>query len=662
MLSWVAAIPLMLASGIVLYIPGLVTGYALGLRRLWWWASAPLFSVATYTLTATLLPLIGIPWTLGTAALGAAAVSGIIIFIGRLLLRARFELPPSRLRWGWTTGALFFAGGGLLFIGCVGIGDPNAISQSWDSVFHYGSLRYAIETANASPFHLPTFTNPGTSGGYYPGAWHATASLVAIVSGTNIPLAISAFNMTVVALVWPASIILLTRQLVSEHPVVPVAAGALAAAFPAYPLNTLSYGVLFPFFLGIALLPVGLATLLQLVGLTRESRIAPVRILVAFTALSVAAIFLAHPSAFASLLVLAAVIFLVAFISEWGRASAWQRTVRAVLLLGFALLTAALFSVMRMDWGWPAQTSLRDAVTQTLTGSYLGAGLPLAMTVLVLAGIIFAVLRRDRSAVAAALMWVVSAVLYVIAAGVSDAGLRLLVNVWYSDVPRLGPVLVVTVIPLAAYALTEFWLLLRQARRIGAPLAWSVAALCLGSVLLTSGYPQFVPLMRLSYDGDSVDYIDSIPGEDRQLLAGLGDHGREPANNLLSTDERTLISRLPEHVPEGSVIVGSPWAGASFAYALEGYPVLVSYQNSVLSLDAQRIFWGFAFEADTPEMCEVLARTGAAYILDFGPREVLSGRHELPGIEHLDGNPAVTLVDEEGEAKLFKITACGLAP
>jgi hypothetical protein len=35
MLSWLGAIPLMLASVVVLYLPGLATGYFLGLRRLW---------------------------------------------------------------------------------------------------------------------------------------------------------------------------------------------------------------------------------------------------------------------------------------------------------------------------------------------------------------------------------------------------------------------------------------------------------------------------------------------------------------------------------------------------------------------------------------------------------------------------------------------------
>lgn len=660
MTSWVAAIPAMAVSILVLYLPGLAAGYLLGLRRLWWWAFAPLFSIASYSILAISFPYLSIPWSIGTAAIGAAIVCAAIVVIGRLLLRARFEVAPGAARSRWTFGALLFSGGGLLCIGVVGIGDPAAVSQTWDGIFHYGALRQITETGVASPFGLAAFSNPRATSSYYPGAWHAAASLVALLDHLNLPLAVNAFNMVVVALVWPASIMLLSRQLAGRSPIAVIATGALAAAFPAYPLNTLTYGVLYPFFLGIALLPAALAAFLQLIGLAREPRIGPLRLLGALALLGTGAVALAHPSAFAGMVVLSGAVVVVSFASEWPRASAVQRIVRTVSLLGFAVVALVLFLRLRTSWGWPAQTSLPDAMAQVLTGSVLGAGLPLAMSALLLAGLVFSIVRRDRHALTALLMWAVAAALYTITAGAPDQWFRRLVSAWYADAPRLGALLVVTVVPLAAYGLSRLWAVLSVARPLGRVGASIVATLILVSILLTSGYPQFVPLMRLAHDGDSVDYIDSMPGEERQLLSGISDQGLDPVNNVLSDDERELVSRLHEHVPEGATIVGSPWTGTTYAYAFAGYPLLYSYMGTDPSPDAQRILWGFAFEADTPEMCEVLERTGAEYILDFGTREVLSGRHEYPGIENLEGNPAVELVDRQGEAKLFKITSCGL--
>ncbi len=660
MLSWLGAIPLMLASVVVLYLPGLATGYFLGLRRLWCWAFAPVFSIGAYAVLAIAMPWAGLPWTLGTAAIGAAVFSALIVLIGRLVLRARFSDPEERTtRWGWGAGSLAFAGAGLLFIGCVGIGDPNAVSQSWDSVFHHGALRYALDTANVSPFHLPSYSNPADTGSYYPGAWHAAVSLVALIGGSDIPLAINSFNMVVVALVWPASIMLLTRQLVRTTPTSSIAVGVLAAAFPAFPLNTLAYGILYPFFLGMAVLPAAVAAALQFVGLIRGERIAHLRLLGALALFGAGTVALSHPSAFTSLLVLCAVIAVVAFVANWRSATVAQRARRGALLILFLLVGYNIFIRFRTSWWWPAQTSLPEAVLQAFTSSILGAGLPLAMAALVVIGIVFAVMRRDRWGLAAALMWIVSAALYIITAGASDQSLRLIVNAWFADVPRLGAQLVVTVIPLAVFAVDSLSGVLTRSR-LGRAGSGIITAVCLGSVLLTTGYPAFVPLLRLVHDGQSAAYIDAMPPDERRLLGGRAEEGRVPVNNVLSDDERALIARLPEHVPDGAVIAGSPWTGTSYAYALAGYPVLLSYQKSVPDEDAELILYSFAFEPDSPQVCDALQRTGVRFVLDFGTREVESGRHEYPGIENLDGNPAAELVDQQGEAKLFRITSCGL--
>ena len=61
-------------------------------------------------------------------------------------------------------------------------------------------LRYILDTQNASSLHLS-----GVIGGrgFYPGAWHGLASLVAITTGCEIPVAANAVTLVVSAAVWP---------------------------------------------------------------------------------------------------------------------------------------------------------------------------------------------------------------------------------------------------------------------------------------------------------------------------------------------------------------------------------------------------------------------------------------------------------------------------
>jgi hypothetical protein len=48
----------------------------------------------------------------------------------------------------------------------------------------------------------------------------------------------------------------------------------------------------------------------------------------------------------------------------------------------------------------------------------------------------------------------------------------------------------------------------------------------------------------------------------------------------------------------------------------------------------------------------------AYYALDFGSKEVHGGDHTPPGLKNLDSNPGVELIDSQGDAKLYRITAC----
>jgi hypothetical protein len=61
-----------------------------------------------------------------------------------------------------------------------------------------------------------------------------------------------------------------------------------------------------------------------------------------------------------------------------------------------------------------------------------------------------------------------------------------------------------------------------------------------------------------------------------------------------------------------------------------------------------------------PAVCDALVAFGSpAYVVDFGPGENSPGRYVMPGFTGLDGQPGFELVDHEGDASLWRITACG---
>lgn len=58
-------------------------------------------------------------------------------------------------------------------------------------------------------------------------------------------------------------------------------------------------------------------------------------------------------------------------------------------------------------------------------------------------------------------------------------------------------------------------------------------------------------------------------------------------------------------------------------------------------------------------MCPALEEEQVKYVLDFGDQEVHGRDHPYPGLKDLEPSGVVELVDAEGEAKLYRITACG---
>ena len=634
LLTWAAAIPALLVSALVLWVPGLAVGALIRLRGLWLAAVAPAISMTLLGIASVVLSVAGLSWS-PLPVLGFLVVSGAaIVVLFWLITRKRAATPAPASVPAWPAiVACSVAGLLLAFYAVRGIGAVENISQTFDNIFHLNTIAEITRSGSASPLTVGSLIAPDGGASFYPDGWHAVVQLVSQLAAAPVPVAINAFNVVVAASVWSVGIVLLGRQFGGNTPVVTLASGVFAAAFPVAPLLLVSYGVLYPYFLGVALAPVLLALVVNLLGLSREPRVlgtVPAAVLLAGL---LPGISLAHPGAMMVVLAFSVPLAIIAAFAGWRSATTRGRVLRLAGLAAFLLVGLAMLYKLRPGVVWGPRVSPLRAAWETVTLSLGGYGLPLVAALLMLLGIVVALLRLNRTHAAALGMWVVAAALFFITAGVPGGILRGPTGVWYGDTPRLSSVYPIAVIPLAVVG-TAFLvdLLTRSGTRKTLITSIVLAALLVGTQL-TAGFGRFVSDMRDTYASSS-------------------------KSALLSPDEERLLAALPDLVPEDAMIAGNPWTGTSLAYALAGRQVVFPHVF-VKEINEDRSEVMDHLKEASPEACDAAERLGVDYVLDFGAREVHGGKHKYPGIEGLENSPSFELVAAEGDAKLYRLVACG---
>ncbi|QEO13563.1 hypothetical protein FLP10_03365 [Agromyces intestinalis] len=665
-LDWLAWVPVLLVALAWLWVPGLVLVSAVGARGFVLAAASPAVSTAVLAGIAVVAPRVGIPWT-APAVAGVVLAAGLIAWGARLLVMRRrraaggaptgAETPDEpdadasvhavgpRFSLGVVTSIVWALAAVVVTAQLIAVlGTPAAISQTFDNGFHLNVVRRIIDTYDGSSFSITGLLGVSST---YPAAWHDLTSLVAMTTGSSIPAAANAVDLAVAAVVWPGAILLLVRGILRRRSAV-IVAGALAVALPWFPLLPLTFGVLFPYFLAIALLPIAVALGLSLLG-----RIGDLGLHVAVRAVllvfALGALALSQPAvvfAAAALLVPATIPFVV----EW-----WSRltsaAARAALLVGYAaVLVGFLLAWVRigrfgMSAPWGPSSGARGGAFDVLLVMRPGEPPSLALALGVLLGLVVIVWRRRRLLWLAG-SWLIAAVLFYAAETVGAGDLRtLLLGLFYNDPPRLASLFVVACLPVAVVGFVGGW---DSARRL---LRGRVGP----GVLAGCGIAAFVMVVILGQAAAMAD------GLSRARAAWSS----TPPAPVVDDDELALIARLPQTTPPGAVLVGNPWTGTNLAYALAGRQVLnphfnISPNADVLLLDAR------LREASTSdEVCEAVERTGVGYVLDFGSyfRDAagllkFDATASYPGLVGLDQADGFEEIDREGDAVLYRITAC----
>ncbi len=656
MTVWLGELGVLGAALAVVFVPGLALSWLLGARGILLIGWAAPFTAAIVGVTVLAAQVLPFRW-------GPAAVLVSTVALGALTRGAR-----ALWRRRWPDVMAGGAGRRDLVVGLIGLligaaliaprlveafGAPSNISQTFDNVYHLNAVRFIVDGGSASPFQqmIP---------GFYPDLWHAITALVVQTTGTSIPIAINIVSIVLGAFVWPLSCMLLVRVIVGARPVAVLLAAVLAAGFAGFPLLMLDFGVLYPNVLSISLLPAVFGAVIVVARLGAKPVISAPAALWTLLAL-VPALALAHPSSLMALIAMSFPIAVVAAVRnfrELRAADASPRVVGATVAAWSAGVIAAIVLLLLArptpeQAFWKPNSTVLNALWSVVSNSAAGKPVAWAVSILMVIGLVALVVQRRQR-------WLVWS----------------LTGSWYSDSVRLAALLPVVALPLATVGglwLIE-WIVALGARIGSASRSGSIRDQAVSGA--GSARPATPPISadgarRTSIRPGALTWIVgtalitavalvSQTGAAMQAATASAERSYRIGEHapLLSLDEQALLERLDADVPVDAVIVGSPWTGTSLSFALANRYSLIPHIYTELDQDMTTIVDHLNQAKSDPQVCPALARTGVRFVLDFGPHEVHNGSHPYPGLADLSDSDAVTLIDEQGDARLYEVTAC----
>lgn len=637
-----------LAALAVLTLPGLPITVALRTRPMLQAAVLAPLSLALIAASAELGSLVGVPWNPVTPVALGVLLGGLLWLPGRRLAadkgdEATYSSPSSRVSSSAILAGIF-VGGGLLLVQALRImGSINAVNQTFDNIFHLNAIRHILRAENGSAWVVGGMTR--FEEGYYPAAWHQATSLVVQLSGQDLVLSSNILMLLVAAFIWPVGVVALVRVTTAVGPAGLFLAGALAGISAAFPLTLIGWGIVLPYLLSMSMMPVVVLLAVSIVDHVPAEvpRIGFLRLAVLIPG-CLTAVCVAHPQGAYVGMVLCVPILL------WAAGARIADRIRrrpgttthlvvtvtlAVLSLTVMLLTWTQFRPAQSSSIWRPNTTRLGALGQvvslspnaTLTWEPFGV-----LMLIAIASVL--IWSRSRWLVAS---WATAVALAIISRSEPVGDLRyLFTGIWYSDNNRISAIPIIVAVPLLAVGLDA--LLRRAAQKWtslqGKPEAAMAAAMAV--ILITMSVLSPSNQVSMNYQ--------------------VNDWQRE---NLLSADERELLERLPEVVPDDALIATNALNGSALAYAISDRPVLNKHVVFQAEPEVHLLNARLDDARFDPEVCDVVHDLEVEYALDFGPREVLENhRATYTGLNEISETGAAEVVLQVGEAKLLRMLPC----
>ena len=674
--GWILAAATLVVAGLLL-VSGWIVGRSAHLGALPSLAVAPALGSAIIGAAEILAHALALPWRpWGWAVI--AALTAVSALMARLIAgsppeRARRTAPQGRAERTILAGGLIVAvvvpAGAILSV----LPGPAYPAQAFDATFHLNAVAAIREGGNASMLGGLSALYSGRAV-YYPTVWHGA---LALAPGGPVPVS-TAGVLALTAVAWPLSLLgLLARAAGLDTPWGPEAEGArrrqrtcavaavltLSAAVVGFPLLPMTSLAVWPYALSVLGLP-GVLVLYDLLRQgTASRRLRLVLVLLALAAAGGAVA--AHGTGLFNLAVLTPPFLADAVVSLWRR-SATRRGGRAllaavavaamlVLAAGTWFMRGSLASVLgyRRPAGGVAGAvaTLGQAIIDLpMYGAVPGATVPIGIVfgLLTLAAAWSARSRRDQRPWL--IMWLLALLLLVLVGGPQWAG-RQLGAPWYLQKARILPLAILPAFVLLVQAGAgqpgrRLWEVLhRAASRVGVVRPERAAAAMLVALVLLPVAAR-TPL-------------------ERNLAASVYDPQRIQYGTLLTKDSIALIRRSRSELPDDAVVLGAPSRGAAHLWSLGGVHVVYPTRDKTAPGTP-----GAALASAWPTLgqkgsqtCALLNRLGVRYFYsssDATASGSVTGAAPLRWDSRLTQVPSegLELVDSEGSASLWRITAC----
>jgi D-galactosaminyltransferase len=255
-----------LAAVMLLVAPGALVGRV---ARLPWPVAIAVGPALTYGIVGlAIIPFgaVGIPRNAATAGLALAVVLIIAAILRATLGSYRDRDAEAQAASGWppvSVGAGVLLGAALIgYAALRGMPHWQSIPSTWDAVWHANTVRFILDTGQASPTHMGELRNVETHARlYYPSTFHALAAVLAQLTGAAPTTAYTLSSLAAAIWLFPVSAAALTWHLLRPHATAwctaggAAAAAALTASFTAVPYvefdtaampNLAAYGIAAP--------------------------------------------------------------------------------------------------------------------------------------------------------------------------------------------------------------------------------------------------------------------------------------------------------------------------------------------------------------------------------------------------------------------------------
>ncbi|MEO8816052.1 MAG: DUF6541 family protein [Mycobacterium sp.] len=636
----------------LLIVPGTLVAAC---ARLNWPLAVAVGPALTYGVVGlAIIPMgaVGIPWNAATALVTLVVVAAAVFGLRALTSRRTVDAAPPGIAPGPTVAVAAGVLLGALLIGWAAVrGIPawESIPSTWDAVWHANTVRFIMDTGQASPTHMGELRNVETHAPlYYPSAFHALTAVLCQLTGAAPTTGYTLSALAASVWLFPVSAALLTWRLLQRVTTrwrTAVAAGtaaALSASFTAVPYvefgtaampNLVAYGIVVPAF--------------ALITATRALRD---RIPVAVLALL--GVFSVH---------LTGGVVTVLLVTAWWLGDALWHPLRGrrgdtLTLAGVAAATGLLVA--------PQLLSVRNQVEIIAGHSFLthegrksglrDALLPhtrhlndfpiqYALIALAAGGAVLLLAKKVWWPLA---LWAVLVVAIVQSSaplgGPVGTAINWFTDLFYSDPRRLAAVLTLLVTPMAGMGLAALAALLVAATRrtaegatgqpVARPAVWGAlcAALLVAATVGLAGH--YLPRHRLLF-GDKYDSV-MIDARDLSAFAYLA--GLPGARDTLIGNANT--------------------DGTAWMYAVAGlHPLWTHYDYPVQQGPGYQrfIFWAHADEADTdPRVAEAVQALGIRYVLISSP--TVRGFPLPGGLVSLDESRSWTRIYDNGGASIYE--------